>query len=112
MALFNKKNSAISYFSDIMNVISNGGEPSRIGIASAKGKDTMDSIEKYLKALVFLQVQAQTGVSSFGKPEILLFRAGFSPKEIGEILGKSANAVSKILGRAKAAIGANDDREA
>ncbi len=62
-----------------------------------------DPSEKYLKALVFLQVQAQTGVSSFGKPEVLLSRAGFSVKEVAEILGKSPNAVSKILSRTKAA---------
>ena len=61
-----------------------------------------DTNEKYLRALVYFQVQAQTGVSAFGRPEQLLTRAGFSVAETAEMLGKSPNAISKALSRAKA----------
>jgi hypothetical protein len=60
----------------------------------------MDDVAKYLKALVFLQVNQQTG-GGVGKPEILLYRAGFKPKEIAEMLGKKEAAVAKAISRAK-----------
>lgn len=63
----------------------------------------MDELVKYLRALVFLQVQAQTGSAGFSKPELLLSRAGFKSREIGEILGKSEAAVQKTISRAKKA---------
>jgi hypothetical protein len=68
-----------------------------------------DDSEKYLKALVYLQVQAQTGSSAFGRPEQLLQKAGFAVKEIADMLGKSPNAVSKVLARARGTSGGNDD---
>jgi hypothetical protein len=61
----------------------------------------MEELVKYMKALVFLQVQQATGQTTFGKPELLLSQAGFSHKEIGEILGKKANAVGMAIARAK-----------
>lgn len=65
--------------------------------------------EKYLKALVYLQVQSQTGVNAFGRPEQLLQKAGFSVKEIADMLGKSPNAVSKSLARARGTAGGSDE---
>ena len=60
----------------------------------------MDDIAKYLKALVYLQVNQQSG-GEFGKPEVLLSRAGFKHKEIADILGKKEAAVAKTVSRAK-----------
>ena len=57
---------------------------------------------KYLKALTFLQLQTVTGGSAYRKPELLLERAGFTHKEIADILGKTAAAVAKTVSRAKA----------
>jgi len=57
----------------------------------------MEELVKYLKALTFLQVNAMTGKSAFQKPEVLLVRAGFTHKEVGEFLGKSENAVALVM---------------
>lgn len=69
----------------------------------------MDELVKYMKALVFLQVQQVTGQSAFSKPELLLFQAGLSQKEIGEILGKKPSAVGMAISRAKKAAEKEDD---
>jgi hypothetical protein len=63
----------------------------------------MDEMVKYLKALVFLQLQSVTGGSAYSRPELLLERAGFSHKEIADVLGKTAAAVAKTISRARAA---------
>lgn len=62
----------------------------------------MEEMIKYLKALTFLQLQTVTGGSAYRKPELLLERAGFTHKEIADILGKTAAAVAKTVSRAKA----------
>ena len=59
----------------------------------------MEEVVKYLRALVYLQVQALSD-SAPVKRELLLCRAGFSHKEIGEILGKKPDAVRKVISRA------------
>ncbi len=70
----------------------------------------MDESEKYLKALVYLQIQAMSGGEAFQKPEVLLSRAGLANREIAEILGKNVPAVAKAIERArKAARGAADE---
>lgn len=62
----------------------------------------MEEVVKYLKALVFLQVnQRAEGVPA--KPELLLQKAGLKVKEIAEILGKKESAVTMTISRAKAA---------
>jgi DNA-directed RNA polymerase specialized sigma24 family protein len=63
----------------------------------------MDEMIRYLKALTFLQLQALTGGAAYQKPEQLLERAGFAHKEIADMLGKSPNAVTKTIIRARAA---------
>jgi DNA-directed RNA polymerase specialized sigma24 family protein len=68
----------------------------------------MDELVKYLKALVYLQVQTMSGAEAFQKPEVLLNRAGFTAREIAEILGKNPAAVSKAIERAKKAARAAD----
>ena len=60
----------------------------------------MEEMIKYLRALVFLELEKQTG-SAFAKPELLLEKSGFAHKEIAEILGKKIGAVSKTISRAK-----------
>ena len=58
---------------------------------------------KYLKALTFLQLQSVTGGAAYSKPEFLLEKAGFTYKEIAEMLGKSHAAVAKSISRARGA---------
>ena len=58
---------------------------------------------KYLKALTFLQLQNLTQGGSFSKTELLLERAGFTNREIADLLNKREGAVSKTIQRAKAA---------
>jgi DNA-directed RNA polymerase specialized sigma24 family protein len=61
----------------------------------------MEEMVKYLKALTSLQLQAVTGGAAYAKPEWLLERAGFTHKEIAQMLGKTQHAVSKSISRAK-----------
>ncbi len=70
----------------------------------------MDDLAKYLRALVFLQVNQQTG-GSISKPEVLLQKAGLKVKEIAEILGKTETAVAKTITRAKAVAAKEDDND-
>jgi DNA-directed RNA polymerase specialized sigma24 family protein len=63
----------------------------------------MEELVKYLKALVFLQVQSMSGGEAFQKPELLLSRAGLTAREIAEALGKNQAAVAKAIERAKKA---------
>jgi DNA-directed RNA polymerase specialized sigma24 family protein len=63
----------------------------------------MDELVKYLRALVFLQVQTLSGGEAFQKPELLLSRAGLTAREIAEALGKNQAAVAKSIERAKKA---------
>lgn len=63
----------------------------------------MEELIRYTKALVFLQLQQATGVDVFGKPELLLARAGFPHREIAELLGKSPAAVAKAISRSRTA---------
>ncbi len=55
---------------------------------------------KYAKALVLLQVQALKKSDEAIKPELLLYRAGLSAREIADLLGKKAAAVTKAIQRA------------
>jgi DNA-directed RNA polymerase specialized sigma24 family protein len=63
----------------------------------------MEELIKYLRAMVFLQVQALSGGEAFQKPELLLSRAGLTAREIAEALGKNQAAVAKAIERAKKA---------
>jgi len=63
----------------------------------------MDELVKYLRALVYLQVQTLSGEEAFQKPEVVLSRAGFTAREIAEILDKNPAAVAKAITRAKKA---------
>jgi hypothetical protein len=63
----------------------------------------MEELIKYLKALVFLQVQTLSGGEAFQKPELLLSRAGLTAREIAEVIGKNPAAVAKAIERAKKA---------
>ena len=55
---------------------------------------------KYTKALVLLQLQALNKSEEPAKPEVLLSRAGLTPREIAEILRKNQGAIVKALQRA------------
>jgi DNA-directed RNA polymerase specialized sigma24 family protein len=59
-----------------------------------------NELVKYAKALVLLQLQALGRPDEPAKPEIVLNRAGFSAREIAELLGKNAGAVAKTIQRA------------
>jgi DNA-directed RNA polymerase specialized sigma24 family protein len=62
----------------------------------------MEELVKYMRALTFLQLQALTGADTFGKPELLLSKAGFTQKEIAGLLEKKESAVSMAISRARA----------
>jgi DNA-directed RNA polymerase specialized sigma24 family protein len=61
----------------------------------------MEELEKYLKALVYLQLEARGDESERQKTELLLARSGFTAREIAEFLGKSEAAASKAISRAR-----------
>lgn len=60
-----------------------------------------DDVVKYLRANLLLQLRESFGAENEGlanlKPEVLLNRAGFSRQEIADLLGKSYEAVKKVL---------------
>jgi DNA-directed RNA polymerase specialized sigma24 family protein len=60
----------------------------------------VQELTKSTKALLLVQLQAQTKPEEHERPEVLLARAGFVAREIAELLGKSQAAVAKSLQRA------------
>ena len=68
----------------------------------------MEELAKYLRALLLLQIStlpedtAKSG-RAVPKVDVLLADAGFSQKEISDMLGKSGAAVAKAIYRARAA---------
>ena len=62
----------------------------------------MEELAKYLRALLLLEIQTQTDPDDAIKPEIVLYRAGFSNKEIGDLLNKNPASVAKTISRDKA----------
>jgi DNA-directed RNA polymerase specialized sigma24 family protein len=64
--------------------------------------DDMNANElvKYSKALLLLQLQALNKGEDPEKLEVLLSRAGLTAREIADLLGKNAAAVTKALQRA------------
>ena len=59
----------------------------------------MDQLEKYLKALLLLELDAREEKATI--TSVLLSRAGFSNPEIGQLLNKSAGAVKMASRRAR-----------
>jgi hypothetical protein len=80
----------------------------------------VEELAKYLKALVLLQLHsapfAPNGASGSGatptpsKPEVLLSRAGFTHREIADLLGKTPTAVAKAISRARPPKGVESDQ--
>lgn len=68
----------------------------------------MEELTKYMRALVYLQVEAMAEGRAFRKPELLLTQAGFSYTETASILNKSPNAVKMAVHRSKKASGQED----
>lgn len=61
-----------------------------------------EEIIKYLRANILLQLRGLANDENDGsKPEVLLHRAGFSHKEIADLLGKNYEAVKAAIRRAK-----------
>jgi DNA-directed RNA polymerase specialized sigma24 family protein len=60
----------------------------------------VSDLVRYTKVLVAIQIQAISKNEDPVKPEILMARAGLPAKEIAELLGKSPDAVKKIIQRA------------
>ena len=60
-----------------------------------------EDIRPYLKALVLLGLEELLDREPNTKPELLLDRAGIDRKEIAEMLGKTYEAVTKTINRAK-----------
>jgi DNA-directed RNA polymerase specialized sigma24 family protein len=59
-----------------------------------------NELVKYAKALLLLQLQGLAKTDDPVKPELLLARSGFNPRQIGELLGKNSGAVAKAIQRA------------
>ena len=55
------------------------------------------------KAVMLMQAQLLAEPSKREKPEVVLSRAGFSPKQIAKLLKKGEHAVAKAVQRGKAA---------
>lgn len=58
-----------------------------------------NDLVKYTRALLLLQIQGLTKSEDPMKPEVLLSRAGLSPREIAELLGKNLAGVAKAIQR-------------
>ncbi len=63
----------------------------------------MEELVKYLRALVLFEIQTRTDPDEADKPEMVLHRAGFSNKEIGDLLNKNPASIAKAISRDKAA---------
>jgi hypothetical protein len=63
----------------------------------------MDELIKYVRALVYLQAQSMVVEGSTAQADFLLSKAGLSHREIGEILGRTEQAIAKSVSRARAA---------
>lgn len=66
----------------------------------------MDELLKYMKALVLFQVAREQELSDRtgrSRLESVLASAGFSHKEIADMVGKTPAAVAKSISRARAA---------
>ena len=62
----------------------------------------LNELTKYLKANLLLQLtNLPKDKSDNVKPELLLYRAGFTYTEIADLLGKNYKAVEKFISRAK-----------
>ena len=64
---------------------------------------TLRELVTAMKAVVLMQVQLLTEAPKREKPEVVLARAGFTPKEIAKMLNKGEHAVAKAVQRGKAA---------
>ena len=64
-------------------------------------EQTTQQTDALLRALLLLALETQSSEGERTKPEILLSRAGLSPKDIAALLGKKEAAVRKALERAK-----------
>lgn len=62
----------------------------------SKERSELQELTKYLKANLLLQLR-NFDSNENEKPEILLFRAGFTRQEIADLLGKNYEAVKKSL---------------
>ena len=63
-------------------------------------ENTLKELAKSARALLLVQLQAQVSPDEREKPEILLARAGFGPRDIAQLLGKNKAAVVKAIQRA------------
>ena len=67
-------------------------------MANQDDDSNLRELAKYLKANLLLQLRALSDDEKVKvKPELLLYRAGFSRAEIAELLGKKYEAVKKAL---------------
>lgn len=61
----------------------------------------MEELEKYMKALLLVQLDAAKDGGEPTNPAILLSRAGFTNPEIAELLNRNREAVKTAVLRAK-----------
>jgi DNA-directed RNA polymerase specialized sigma24 family protein len=60
-----------------------------------------EQLEKYLRALVLLQLDSQRDDGEAPNHTVLLSRAGFSSAEVADLLGKNVPAIQKAVQRAR-----------
>jgi hypothetical protein len=60
----------------------------------------MNELLKYTRALLLMQLRASSNPKDQLRPEIVLARAGFVPREIAAMVGKNPAAIAKAIQRA------------
>ena len=61
----------------------------------------MEELEKYLRAIMLLQVQTMQASDQHFQPEVALARAGFQYVEIAKLINKEPNAIRMTVNRAQ-----------
>jgi len=70
-------------------------------MSESQNNSQQEEVIKYLRANLLLQLLKLDDENEKVKPEVLLHQAGFSHQEIADLLGKSYDAVRKVVQRSK-----------
>lgn len=71
-------------------------------MSKAENESTIDS-SKILRAILLILLDKNVPETERTKPEVLLYRAGISIKEIAELFDKKEDAIRKSISRSKSA---------
>jgi DNA-directed RNA polymerase specialized sigma24 family protein len=70
-------------------------------MATNKNETNPDTTLLLLRAILLVLLDSRNEADVATKPEVLLFRAGLSYKDISDLLGKKEDAVRKAVSRGK-----------